>query len=130
MSDAVEQFANAKYLSLETFRRTGVGVRTPVWFAEDPLPPTGKTTFYVYTLPDSGKVKRIRNNAKVRINPCTMRGDLRGAWVDARARLCSGDEADKGQTLLNDKYGLPKRIGDFFSRLRGRVQCVLAIEID
>jgi len=129
MSDAVAQFANAKYFSLETFRTTGVGVRTPVWFAEDPIPPSGRTTFYVYTLPDSGKVKRIRNNAQVRINPCTMRGDLRGEWVDARARLCGGDEAAKGQTLLNDKYGLPKRIGDFFSRLRGRVQCVLAIEI-
>ena len=129
MSDAVAQFANAKYFSLETFRKTGAGVRTPVWFAEDPVPPTGLTTFYVYTLPDSGKVKRIRNNAHVRINPCNMRGDLRGAWVDARARLCSGDEEAKGQTLLSDRYWM-KRIGDLFSRLRGRVQCVLAIEIE
>jgi len=130
MSDAVAQFANAKYFSLETFRKTGVGVRTPVWFAEDPIPPSGKTTFYVYTLPDSGKVKRIRNNPRVRIAPCNMKGDVKGTWVEARARLCNSDEAEKGQTLLNDKYGLPKRIGDFFSRLRGRVQCVLAIEID
>ena len=128
MSDAVAQFVNTKYFSLETFRKTGVGVRTPVWFAEDPASP-GVARYYVYTLPDSGKVKRIRNNAKVRINPCTMKGDLRGAWVDARARLCDGEEEAKGQALLNDKYGLPKRIGDFFSRLRGRVQCVLAIEI-
>lgn len=132
MSDAIAQFAKAKYFSLETFRKTGVGVRTPVWFAEDPASssPSGVTRFYVYTLPDSGKVRRIRNNAKVRINPCTMRGDLRGAWVDARARICSGDEQAKGQALLNQKYGLPKRIGDFFSRLRGRVQCVLAIEVE
>ena len=128
MPDAIAQFANAKYFSLETFRKTGVGVRTPVWFAEDPASPrpTGVTTFYVYTAPDSGKVKRIRNNPKVRINPCTMRGDLRGAWVDARARICTGDEAAKGQTLLTQKYGLMKRVGDFFSRIRGRVQPVLA----
>ena len=39
MPDAVGQFANAKYFSLETFRKTGVGVRTPVWFAEDPASP-------------------------------------------------------------------------------------------
>ena len=128
MPDAIGQFANAKYLSLETFRKTGVGVRTPVWFAEDPTQ-RPRTVFYVYTAPDSGKVKRIRNNAKVRINPCTMRGDLRGAWVDARARICEGDEAAKGQSLLVQKYGLMKRIGDFFSRLRGRTQPVLAIEI-
>src|SRR5271157_5739973 len=129
MPDAIGQFAKAKYFSLETFRKTGVGVRTPVWFAEDPAP-GALTTFYVYTLPDSGKVKRIRNNPRVRIAPCNMRGDLRGAWVDAHARFCVGDEVGKGQSLLKQKYGLAKRIGDFFSRLRGRVQCVLAIEID
>ncbi|HVP56186.1 MAG TPA: PPOX class F420-dependent oxidoreductase [Candidatus Eisenbacteria bacterium] len=129
MPDAIAQFAKAKYLNLETFRKTGVGVRTPVWFAQDPASPDSMTRFYVYTLPDSGKAKRIRNNPKVRIAPCNMRGDLRGAWIEARARICAGDETAKGQALLNQKYGLAKRIGDFFSRLRGRVQCVLAIEI-
>ena len=129
MPDAIGQFAKAKYFSLETFRKTGVGVRTPVWFAEDPTQ-RPHTVFYVYTAPESGKVKRIRNNPKVRIAPCTMRGDLRGAWVDARARICAGDEVAKGQELLTQKYGLMKRIGDFFSRLRGRTQPILAIEID
>lgn len=126
MPDAIGQFANAKYLSLETFRKTGVGVRTPIWFAQDPAQ---STTFYIYTLPDSGKVKRIRNNPKVRIAPCNMRGDLRGAWIDARARICSGDEVGKGQSLLRQKY-VAKRVLDFFSRMRGRVQCVLAIEVE
>ena len=128
MSDAITQFAKAKYFSLETFRKTGVGVRTPVWFAEAP---SGKARamFYIYTLPDSGKVKRIRNNSRVRIAPCNMKGDVKGTWVDARARICTGDEAATGQRLLIDKYGLAKRIGDFFSRLRGRTQCILAIEV-
>jgi len=129
MPDAIGQFAKAKYFSLETFRKTGVGVRTPVWFAEDTTQQP-RTVLYVYTLPDSGKAKRIRNNPKVRIAPCTMRGEVRGAWVDARARICDGAEVEKGQELLNQKYGLMKRLGDFFSRLRGRIQIVLAIEID
>ena len=129
MPDPIAQFASTKYLSLETFRKTGAGVRTPVWFAEDPAPNSHKTTFYVYTFPDSVKVKRIRNNAKVRIAPCNMRGDLRGAWIEARARICGAEERAKGQTLLTDRYGFMKRIGDFFSRLRGRVPIVLAIEI-
>jgi hypothetical protein len=131
MPDAIDQFAKAKYLSLETFRKTGVGVRTPIWFAEDPASPSpaGMTTFYLYTLPDSGKVKRIRNNPKVRIAPCNMKGDLRGAWVDARARMCTGDEAAKGQSLIIQKYGLMKRVLDFFSGLRGRTQVILAIEV-
>lgn len=129
MPDAVAQFDTTKYLSLETFRKTGAGVRTPVWFARDPASTDSVTRFYLYTLPDSGKCKRIRNNPKVRIAPCNMRGDVRGAWVDASARICSGDEVAKGQSLLNQRYGLMKRIGDFFSRMRGRVQAILAIEI-
>jgi PPOX class probable F420-dependent enzyme len=124
MPDALAQFAKAKYLNLETFRKSGVGVRTPVWFAQD------GTVFYVYSTPDSGKVKRIRNNPKVRVAPCDFRGNLRGAWVDGRARLCGADEAAHGQELLRKKYGWLKIIGDFFSRLRRHTQAVIAIELD
>ncbi len=125
MPDAIAQFANAKYLNLESFRKSGVGVRTPVWFAEDPE----SHVFYIYSAPDAGKVKRIRNNAKVRVAPCTVRGQLRGAWVEARARICGGDEVLHGQELLRRKYGWLKIIGDFFSQLRKREQVVLAVEI-
>jgi len=122
MPDPIAQFANAKYLNLETFRKTGVGVRTPVWFAQQ------ETIFYVYSEADSGKVKRIRNNPKARIAPCDMRGNLRGAWVDARARICESSEAAHGQELLRRKYGWMKIVGDFFSRLRGHTQAVIAID--
>ena len=124
MPDAITQFTNAKYLNLETFRKTGIGVRTPVWFAEE------SSTFYVYTLPDSGKAKRISNNPKVRVAPCDMRGNLRGAWVEARARVCEGPEVAHGQELLRRKYGWMKIVGDFFSRMRGRTQIVIAIDMD
>jgi hypothetical protein len=59
-----------------------------------------------------------------------MRGNLRGAWVDARARICDGPEAAHGQELLRLKYGWMKIIGDFFSRLRGRTQVVIAIQME
>lgn len=124
MPDPVAQFANAKYLNLETFRKTGVGVCTPVWFAKE------DSILYVYTLPDSGKAKRIRNNPRVRVAPCDMRGKLRGVWVDARARICESPEAEHGQELLRRKYGWMKIVGDFFSRLRGRKQIVIAIRLD
>jgi uncharacterized protein len=123
MPDPIAQFANAKYLNLETFRKTGMGVRTPVWFAQE------GDIFYVYTLPDAGKTKRIRNNPKIRVAPCDMRGNLQGAWVEAHARVCEGAEAARGQELLRRKYGWMKIVGDFFSRLRGRTQAVIAIEM-
>jgi PPOX class probable F420-dependent enzyme len=127
MPDALAQFAAAKYISLETFRKTGTGVRTPVWFAADPAAPQ---KFYVYSEADAGKVKRIRNNAHVRVAPCNMRGIVRGAWVDGQARLIDGAEADKGQDLLRGKYGWMKRTGDFFSRVMGHKQALLQITID
>ncbi len=97
MPDALAQFAKAKYISLETFRKTGVGVRTPVWFAADPAAPD---IFYLYSAADAGKVKRIRNNPHVRVAPCDIRGNLRGAWVDGQAHIIEGGEANKAQELL------------------------------
>ena len=131
MPNGIAQFAGAKYVNLETFRKTGVGVRTPVWFARDVLhkAPT-ITVFYLYSEADAGKVKRIRNNPKVRVAPCTMRGDVLGCWIDARSRICENDEAAHAQRLLKQKYGLLKFLGDFFSRLMLHKQAVIAVEVD
>jgi uncharacterized protein len=126
MPDALAQFASAKYINLETFRKTGVGVRTPVWFAADPAAPD---IFYLYSEADAGKVKRIRNNPHVRVAPCDIRGNLRGAWVDGQARIVEGGEASKAQNLLRQKYGWMKRMGDFFSRLMGHKQRLLQISV-
>lgn len=126
MSDAIGQFARAKYISVETFRKTGVGVRTPVWFAANPGEPD---LFYLYSEAESGKVKRIRNNPHVRVAPCDMRGNLKGAWVDGQARICSDGEFEKGQELLRKKYGWMKIMGDFFSRMFGHKQAVLTIKL-
>jgi uncharacterized protein len=131
MRDAMAQFAEAKYLNLETFRKTGFGVRTPVWFAQDVLHSDPSiAVLYIYSEADAGKVKRIRNNSKVRVAPCTMRGDVRGAWIDGRARICEDDEDARGQQLLTQKYGVLKIVGDFFSRLMRHKQTVIAVEID
>ena len=123
-SDKLSQFAGEKYLNLETFRKNGKAVATPVWFAED------GGVLYIYSLDDAGKVKRIRNNPRVRVAPCDMRGKLKGEWVEARARIVQGDEATKGHRLLDEKYGLLKKIGNVFSKLMKRERVVIAIELD
>jgi PPOX class probable F420-dependent enzyme len=121
--DNLAALAGGKYLSLETYRRTGTPVRTPVWFAEDDRDPS---TLYVYTELNAGKVKRIRNNANVKIAPCTMRGTVKGDWIAAAARLVEGDEAARGHTLLNRKYW-PKRLVDFLSPGRRAKLQIIAI---
>ena len=122
-------FAGQKYLNLETFKKSGEGVKTPVWFAADPSMNLGSrdAKLYVYTIGVSGKVKRIRNNPRVRIAPCTMRGDVHGDWVDARAEIVTGQEAARGMDLLNKKYVPWKQLLDFFAMFRRRERTVFII---
>src|SRR5215467_15016063 len=94
---AFESFQNQKYLNLETFRKTGVGVKTPVWFAansEADLSGPG-AKLYAYTMGESGKVKRIRNSSRARIAPCDMRGNVTGSWIDASAQIITGPESER-----------------------------------
>jgi uncharacterized protein len=116
----LEQFQGKQYLSLETYRKTGAAVATTVWFAED----SGR--FYVYSLADAGKVKRIRNNPRVRIAPCSARGAVKGSWVEAEARIVEGREEEHGHRLLNQKYWM-KSLGDLFSKLLNRKRAVIVI---
>jgi PPOX class probable F420-dependent enzyme len=122
-------FRDQKYLSLETFRRNGEGVKTPVWFAADPrteLSGDG-ARLYIYTIGNTGKVKRIRNNPRVRIAPCTMRGELLGEGVDAIAEILTGEEAAYGMRLLNQKYFPWKQLLGFFALFSRRERIVMAI---
>ena len=122
-TNSLTQFANQKYLNMETYRKTGKPVATPVWFAEE------SGTLYVYSLANAGKVKRIRNNPKVRIVPCDVRGKPKGEWIEAKARILDERGAALGHKLLNKKYGWMKRIGDAFSKLRQRQRVVIAMDI-
>jgi uncharacterized protein len=91
-----------KYISLTTFRKSGVAVPTPIWFAEQ------DDKLYVKTRSDSGKYKRIRNNPQVRIAPCTIRGKIIGPEFAATARILPADDWPLAQTLLEKKYWLAR----------------------
>ena len=122
-------FANCKYLNLESFKKSGEGVRTPVWFAADPSASLDSSAakLYIYTNGNTGKVKRIRNNPCVRIAPCDARGRLRGEWVEARAEIVTREDAQRGMQLLNKKYLPWKQLLGFFAMFRRRERAVLAI---
>jgi uncharacterized protein len=122
-TNSLTKFANQKYLNMETYRKTGKPVATPVWFAEE------NGTLYIYSLANAGKVKRIRNNPQVRIVPCDVRGKPNGEWVEVKARILDERGAALGHRLLNQKYGWMKRIGDAFSQLRQRQRVVIAMDL-
>lgn len=122
-------FTGKKYLNLETFKKNGEGVRTPVWFVADPATnvdsPDAK--LYVYTVGVSGKVKRIRNNPRVRIAPSDARGKVLGEWIEARAEIVTGAEAERGTQLLNGKYFPWKQILGFFALFSRRERIVFVL---
>jgi len=123
-------FTGKKYLNLETYRKNGTAVRTPVWFAaaDDTAQGASPQKLYVYTIGETGKVKRIRNNARVKIAPCNARGALQGKWGAARAEIVTGEEAVRGMRLLNRKYVPWKQLLDFFAMFRRRQRVVFAIQ--
>ena len=126
MDARLAQFTGKRYLNLESYRKSGAAVRTPLWFAQGEAEAEG--VLYVYSVADSGKVKRIRNNARVRVVPCTLRGAPRGEWVEGRAQILDAAGDARGHHLLRRKY-LMKRVGDWFGRLRPRQHAVMAIHI-
>lgn len=99
----LDAFDGQKYLSLETYRKSGAGVRTPVWFAAAPAE-AGQPKLYVYTTMASGKAKRIRRSGVAKIAPCDARGNVTGEWVDAHATIVHGEEFSLGMRLLDRKY--------------------------
>ncbi len=123
-SDKLAQFANQKYLNLESYRKNGQSVRTPLWFVED------GGVLYFYTVAHSSKVRRIRNNPRVRVAPCDYRGKVKGEWVDATARRLDQAESRRANDLLNLKYGLFKRVLNFLAKIRGHERAAYAIRID
>jgi PPOX class probable F420-dependent enzyme len=115
------QFGDHKYISLETFKRSGQGVKTPVWFV------LHGGVLYVYTEADSWKVKRIRNNPRVRAALCTMRGQVTGPWADGTAAIIQGDERRAADQLLSRKY-IVKRLFNWLTRITGRERAMIRIQ--
>lgn len=91
-----------KYISLATFRKTGVAVPTPIWFAEE------GDKLYFMTNSKLGKVKRIRNNAQVKIAPCTIRGKITGPEFAATARILPMQDGVRVRQAIEGKYWLAR----------------------
>ena len=100
MNERQKQFEGKSFLNLATYRKSGQGVKTPVWFTQE------GETFYVRTIAGSGKVKRVKNNAQVQIVPCEANGTPTGEWVAAQAvEATEPQTAELVRRLLEKKYG-------------------------
>lgn len=118
-ADKLAELANHKYINLETYRKNGQPVSTPVWFMID------NNLIYVVTSSDTGKAKRLRNNPDVRIMPSGFRGEPKGEWIEGKAKFAEGAEAERAIQLRKKKYGLQARL---VGMIRG-TSTVIAIEL-
>lgn len=115
----LEELTKHKYINLETYKKSGQPVRTPVWFMID------NNLVYVVTSANTGKAKRLRNNPSMRIVPSGYNGEPKGEWIDGRARFAEGSEAERAIQLRKKKYGLQARLAGMFRE----ASTVIAIEL-
>ena len=96
--------ADERFVSLTTFRRSGKGVATPVWVARD------GDALVVTTPAGSGKVKRLRRDARVQLRPCSRRGAVADDAPVAAGTAKIEAETPRAVAALRGKYGLEHRL--------------------
>jgi uncharacterized protein len=102
MASIPKEIHGQRYIRLATFRKNGVPVYTPIWFAEY------DDKIYFMTNSKLGKCKRIRNNSQVKIAPCTIRGKVAGPEFPATARFLPSDDFDRARQAIKAKYWLAR----------------------
>lgn len=117
-----------RFVSLTTYRETGEPVSTPVWVGRD------RDALVVTTPKASGKVKRIRNDPRVEMRPCSRTGKVKeGAEPVAGVAeiLTDSGTVERLTNIFRDKYGLEYPIFMGIERLvqRGRKEERLILRI-
>lgn len=124
MNNALKQFENQQYLNIETFRRNGEGVKTPVWFAKE------GNTLLIWTQVTSGKIKRIRRDGKVRVSPSTAAGETLGEWTDAQAAVFdSNEDIKRTEIIFRKKYGWMFSMFGWLGKIRGAKYATIQVQI-
>ena len=124
-NNSIKQFEKAKYLLLETFRKNGNGVRTPVFFAEhDGL-------LYISTPSRTGKAKRLRANDNVRVVSTDFRGKkVEGEWLNGKARIVNDPSMTKlVNSLLYKQHPFLHRLRAFIDLFERPKRLFYSIEI-
>lgn len=122
--DKLSQFTESKYINIETYKKNGMGVRTPVWFI------IHQGLIYFRTDKKSGKVKRLKNNPHVKIAPCDIRGNIKKEWLDGKAHFANSEESSIVYSMIGKKYGVKAKLVRIVNRIRGKRPLVLAIVLN
>jgi len=118
---ALLSLADARFVSLTTFRASGEPVSTPVWVGRD------GASLVVLTPAGSGKVKRLRHDPRVELAPCGRFGKVDDGVEPvagtAQVRDAAAD-VERARATIRRAYPIESRIvlgiERLVERLRGR----------
>jgi PPOX class probable F420-dependent enzyme len=114
----LEQIKSEKYISLETYRKNNQAVRTPVWFV------IKNNLIIIVTRDQTGKIKRLRNNQKVKIATCSIKGKTSMSMIPGTAQILTAEETTKAVKLRDKKYWFFSRVAKFLTKGKGNLVAV------
>ena len=110
-----------KYINIQTYKKNGQAVSTPVWFISK------DNKIYFRTSRKSGKFKRIKNNNNVKFALCNISGKIKGEWHNGLAKI----DPDINRLIfarINEKYGIFAHIMNVFYKIKKMEIIILYIE--
>lgn len=99
LNDPFASLSRYEFMLLTTFRTSGVGVPTAMWFSYE----RGK--LYMVTGRATGKLTRIRTTSRVLLAPCDWMGKVLGPQIEGYARELPEPEHAHANAVLAQKYG-------------------------
>jgi PPOX class probable F420-dependent enzyme len=123
VTSTLDSLGEAQYVLVTTYRKDGRSVPTALWVVRD------GDALAIWTVSDSGKVKRIRRTSKVLVGPCDLRGRPTGDQVQGEAIILDAQGTQRVRSLLVKKYGIVGRITMWGSRIRRGTTGTIGIHI-
>jgi uncharacterized protein len=103
-SNAEQTISQEKYVSVATFRKTGVAVATATWVV-----PLDGGRVGVLTSSASGKAKRLRSNPSVTLEPSDVRGRAKAGTTPVSGTVelvTTGPDFEAIAAKMKAKYGV------------------------
>lgn len=111
--------SDERYIKVTTFKKDGTAVPTPTWVVglDD-----GKIGFY--TSSTSGKIKRLRNDPNVVVQPSDSRGRPKPdtSPLEGTAVVVRGSERDAIYDKVVTKYGFMTKVTRLLAKVGGVVK--------
>ena len=115
--DTAADLGGQKFVSLTTFKRNGDPVAAPMWIVRD------GNYLLAWTPADAWKVKRIRNNPRVRLAACGRTGKVAAGQpvFDGTAEVITDpQEVARAEAMIKHKYGLAFRVVTLIETIAAR----------